>query len=330
MNILVLNPGSSSIKYAFYEESMGFLTKVQDGTQYSKGDRREDIAEIINSTQFKIDAVGVRGIAIGVQIDEPLLYTHEVHQQLEDLAPKAPLHIPGIIQCLQIVDLMLGVPMVLVFDTQFHAGWEDHVKYEPVPAEFREARTAYHGLAFQSVIDQVPDNLLSASVICQIGSGVSVCGIRNGKSVDSSFSTDAFSGCMMATRSGTVSASTIAKMDVGHADASTILNKYSGLLGVSEVSDDMRELIALYDTNPKCKLAIDMFTLSVAQEVMKMAATVGARIESVIFSGGIGENSSFIREHIATRLQALGFMSFLVIKADEELVIAKEVVKILQ
>jgi acetate kinase len=247
--------------------------------------------------------------------------TPEVLEELRKLIPLAPLHQPYNLAAIEAVsERMPEVPQVACFDTSFHRGQPAVAEVVPLPREIREAgvqRYGFHGLSYEyiaSVLPQVAPEIAGGRVIvAHLGSGASLCAMRAGKSVDSTLGFTALDGLCMGTRPGAVDPGVVLylfqSLGLPAKEVETILYKKSGLLGISGVSNDMRDLFA--SREPSAALAVDYFVYRAAKEIGALAAVLGG-LDGLVFTAGIGENSAEIRRRICEASAWLG------IEIDEE------------
>ncbi len=362
MNILVVNIGSSSVKYGIYVDNNCLETgkidvsspKYSNIARLKAGQEKKVIPlpegtdrltalrqtiELLQGDYGTFDACGHRGVILGEAVTQSQVYDAEMRAYLESIAHKAPMHIPQLIKAMDYFTKILpDTKHVLVFDTQFHGEWEEKVYRYALPEKYDFRRCGYHGIAYESAWDQLTDkhpNLKSASgLMFQLGSGCSVCAVKEGKSVDTSFNTNPMEGLMMGTRPGNLDTSVAldiltTEFDGDIAKLMTMLNTEAGLKGVSGFSNDLRDVMESDD--PKAKLAYEMFCFNAAKQAASMAISAGA-VDFVSFTGGIGENSPEVREAILTYLKPLLRQDTIieVVYADEEIVIASNVKKLLQ
>jgi acetate kinase len=241
--------------------------------------------------------------------------TPEVMAELRALVPLAPLHQPHNLAAIDAVaERLPDVPQVACFDTAFHRGQPAVAELVPLPREITRKgvqRYGFHGLSYEyiaSVLPEVAPELARGRVIvAHLGSGASLCALRGGRSVDSTFGFTALDGLCMGTRPGTLDPGVVLHLFQGLGltaqDVETILYKKSGLLGISGISNDMRDLLG--STQPAARLAVDYFVYRAAREIGGLAAVLGG-VDGLVFTAGIGENSPEIRQRIAEACAWLG------------------------
>lgn len=356
MKILVLNSGSSSLKYQLIEmeteqvlakgnferigQSNSFLThKVGDCKHKFErpvSNHEKAIKFVLTRLESKqygviksvdeIDAIGHRIVHGGEKYTEPTVITPEVLDGLKTIVDLAPLHNPaaisGIEACLTV---MPGKLNVAVFDTGFHKTIPEQSYIYPIPYKYYEKykirRYGFHGISHEYVSNRVA-NLVGKPIEdlkiinCHLGQGASICAIQNGKSVDTSMGFTPLGGIPMGTRSGDLDPSVvtyIAKLRNHTPDEmDEILNKKSGVYGISEVSVDFRDIEAeALEDNKNAIMALDAFAYNVAQFIVKYMVSMGG-VDIITFTAGIGEKDAKERKKICD------YLAFLGVKLDEE------------
>jgi acetate kinase len=229
--------------------------------------------------------------------------------------PLAPLHQPYNLAAIEAVfERLPDVPQVACFDTSFHRGHTAVAELVPLPHEIRQKglqRYGFHGLSYEyiaSVLPEVAPEIAKARVIvAHLGSGASVCALKEGKSVDSSLGFTALDGLCMGTRPGALDPGVVLylfqSLGLSAKDVESMLYKKSGLLGISGISNDMRDLLGR--SEPEARLAVDYFVYRAAKEIGALAAVLGG-IDGLVFTAGIGENSAEIRRRICESSAWLG------------------------
>jgi acetate kinase len=341
--ILVVNPGSSSRKYAlfadgqkratiYFEFEDGKVTgKVEyDGQKYPAAYDDADLSEVSRYVlplihQYKIisdtdnlTAIGIRVVAPVMRFTKDELVTDEVESALEAIQQKAPLHITtALSEIKQIKDHFPGTPLVAISDTAFHSTKRECAWYYGIDVKFAEEfgvkRYGYHGISVGSVVHYLKEKVMLApkTIICHLGSGSSLTAVENGKSVDTTMGYSPLEGLMMATRSGTidVSAALAIKRELQLTDdgLEQYLNKKSGLIGVSGSSNDIRQLLeSEKQGDERAKLALALFVYRVQLAIGQMAASMDG-VDCIVLTGTVGERSSVIRGRILDNLGYLGF-----------------------
>jgi acetate kinase len=267
----------------------------------------------------QIECAGIRVVHGGLHLTKPTKIDAAIEQQIIDLEKLAPLHNKSSIEILAPVRKKLKAPIYGVFDTTFHRTIPDHASHYAIPFELAEKhgirRYGFHGISHRYMLERyahlagkpVDECTL---VTMHLESGCSVTAIRNGKSVDNTMGMTPLEGLMMGTRSGDIDPSIIPLLvreeHLELDEVMTLLNKKSGLLGVSGESLDTRVLAKHYDSNPRVKLAIDIFIYRVCKAVGAYLAALGGA-DAIVFGGGIAENNTMLRERVADSLRWSGF-----------------------
>ncbi|MBP5619069.1 MAG: acetate kinase [Bacteroidaceae bacterium] len=356
MKILVLNCGSSSIKYALYDmtdksvitsggiEKIGmpdsFITIKLNGekhkiehpiSEHTAG--VEYIFEVLTQGDYavlknlsELDAVGHRMVHGGEKFNKSVLLTPEVMEEFAACNDLAPLHNPANIKGVNAVKALLpDIPQVGVFDTAFHQTMPDYAYMYALPYELYKKygvrRYGFHGTSHRYVSQRVCEYLgIQAEgkkiITCHIGNGASIAAVKDGKCVDTSMGLTPLEGLIMGTRSGDIDAGAVTfLMDKLHLDTkglSNLLNKKSGLAGVSELSSDFRDILAgIAAGNDKARLAKEMYTYRIKKYIGQYAAAMGG-VDIIVFTGGAGENQWEVREGATNGLEFMG------IKMDEK------------
>ncbi len=393
MKVLVINAGSSSLKYQLIDmetekavakggcERIGiegsFLKHKANGKEIviekAMPDHKVAVQLVLEaladkdhgaiSSMSEIDAVGHRVVHSGEEFTGSVLITPEVLKKIEALSDLAPLHEPanitGIKACMAI---MPSAPQVAVFDTAFHSTMPDYAYMYAVPYEdykdYKVRRYGFHGSSHLFVSQEAAKYLGRNDlkiVTCHLGNGSSISAVKNGKCIDTSMGFTPLAGVPMGTRSGDIDPAIIeylgAKKNMTVSEMLTYLNKKSGMLGISGVSSDFRDLAAASEAgNDRARLALDMFAYATKKYVGGYAAAMGG-IDCLVFTAGIGENDSFIRAKVTEGLEFLGIeidkeenakrtgdihditakggkVKVLVIPTNEELVIARDTARL--
>ncbi len=392
MKILIINCGSSSIKYQLIDMNgeivmaKGLVERIGiEGSRIKHETTGKDkviindplenhgvalkyVLDAIVSPEYgaiasmdEISAVGHRVVHGGEKFSTSVIIDDEVMTAIEDCVELAPLHNPpnimGIKAC---QELMPSTPMVAVFDTAFHQTMEADSYIYPIPYKYYEKyairRYGFHGTSHKYVTYKAAEYLgkdvKDINIItCHLGNGSSLCGVKGGESKDTNMGFTPLAGLPMGTRSGNIDPAILTflmeKENISYEEMNEILNKESGVLGVSGISSDFRDLeIAADEGNERAELALEIFEKGVKKYIGAYMATIG-NIEAIVFTAGIGENSGFLREKICQGLESLGIeldkevnkgirgeeavissanskIKVLVIPTDEELMIAQE------
>lgn len=353
MKILVINCGSSSLKYQLIDmedehvmakgnferigEQEAFLTHKVNGNAYriekpvmNHTEALETILAQFTNEEYKvidslseIEAVGHRIVHGGEIFDSSVLINEDVIDKIDECAELAPLHNPAAILGIRACQKeMPGVPMSAVFDTAFHQTMPEENYIYPIPYRFYEKyrirKYGAHGTSHQFVahiaaeLEHRPIEDLKI-VTCHLGQGASITAVKGGKSIDTSMGLSPLGGIAMVTRSGDLDPSVVTAMmekeNLSAADVNSMLNKQSGLYGITGLNPDFREIeAASFDADkPKAKLAIELFTKTIAQFVAKYAVSMGG-LDVVVFTGGIGENQINVRKKICEHLAFMGLI----------------------
>ncbi len=398
MKILVLNCGSSSIKYALYDmdsksviasggaERVGLdnafvKVKLPNGEKVKV---MHDIPEHTEGVKFifslltdaemgaikslnEIDAVGHRMVHGGERFTESVLITDEVIRAFEDVSDLAPLHNPANLKGIRAVsELMPGLPQVGVFDTAFHQTMPDYSFMYALPYEVYEKygvrRYGFHGTSHRYVsaraCEFLGEDYNNVKIItCHIGNGGSLAAVKNGKCMDTSMGLTPLEGVMMGTRSGDVDGGAVTflqkKLGLDADGMSNYLNKQSGVAGVSGIGSDMRDLEkACKEGNRRAQLAEKMYNYRIRKYIGAYAAAMGG-VDIIVFTAGVGENQSSMREAACEGLEFMGVklnnelnatirgkeaiisapdskVKVVVIPTDEELMIASDTMAIVK
>lgn len=309
MNVLVLNPGSSTLKYAVYGAPAsagapllsGLVDKVGPGEM-----PRATVEAIGKSGGNEIEAVGCRVVHGGSRFVDPVRVDDDVLDSIRELSELAPLHNPLAVQVIEEVRRSLpNVPVVAVFDTAFHKTLPPVAMYA-VPPELRIRRYGFHGISYSYIAGRLHRERM---IVCHLGNGSSICAIRDGKSIDTSMGLTPMEGLVMGTRAGDLDPGAILLLMRGgrsESELDDLLNHRCGLLGVSGRSMDVRELEkAAGEGDERSALALEMFAYRVAKYVAAYVAALGG-LDALVFTAGIGEHSASMRRQICSRLGFLG------------------------
>lgn len=357
MKILVLNCGSSSIKYALYNmddksvmTSGGAERVGLDGAfvkvKLANGEKKQimhDIPEHTEGVKFifslltdpeigvikdlkEIDAVGHRMVHGGEKFNQSVVLTDEVLKAFEECSDLAPLHNPANLKGVNAVkELMPGLPQVGVFDTAFHQTMPDYAYMYAIPYELYEKygirRYGFHGTSHRYVSKRACEflgvNYDDQHIItCHIGNGGSVAAVKHGKCIDTSMGLTPLEGVMMGTRSGDIDGGAIAfiqkKLGLDADGISNLLNKKSGVQGITGISSDMREIDAAAEKgDKKAVLALEMYNYRIKKYVGAYAAAMGGA-DIIVFTAGVGENQASMRAAVCENMEWMG------VKLDEE------------
>lgn len=396
MKILVLNCGSSSVKYQVFEArkdrplAKGLIEKIGEETSFAKyknlvaeksiekevlcKNHEEAIKMALNiltdpatgviKDASEIEAVGHRVVHGGETFSGSVLITDEVKKVIKECFELAPLHNPpnyeGIVACEKVLK---DAKQVAVFDTAFHQTLPEHAFIYALPYEFYQKykirRYGFHGTSHRYV-SQVAAKLLkkeeSRIITCHLGNGASMAAVKGGKSIDTTMGFTPLEGLVMGTRSGDIDPAIVIylqeKLNMTPDEVDKLLNKKSGVLGLSGISNDFRELLkAASEGNRRAQLAVEVFCYRVKKYIGAYMAVLGGA-DCIVFTAGIGENNPAIREKICSGLEELGVVidkekndstkgtlaeisapesrvKIYVIPTNEELLIAKDTYKLI-
>jgi acetate kinase len=263
----------------------------------------------------RIVGVGHRVVHGGPEFTGPVIVTADVMTRLRALVPLAPLHQPHNLAAIDAVSARLpNVPQVACFDTSFHRGHSAVAELVPLPKEIRDRgvqRYGFHGLSYEYIASVLPSMAPPLGggkvIVAHLGSGASLCAMRGGKSIDSTLGFTALDGLCMGTRPGSLDPGVVLYLfqtlglDAGEVEA--LLYKKSGLLGISGISNDMRDLLA--SDAPAARLAVEYFVYRVVKEIGALAAVLGG-VDGLVFTAGIGERSVELRQRIGDGTAWLG------------------------
>ena len=356
MNVLVINCGSSSLKYQLINsETEAVLAKglcerigIDGVLTYQKAGLDKEVTEAAMPTHkeaiklvldalvndktgaiaslAEVNAVGHRIVHGGEKFACSAVITDEMLATVEECNELAPLHNPanliGINAC---KDLMPGVPMVGVFDTAFHQTMPEKAFLYGLPYEYYEKygvrRYGFHGTSHSFVSKHMADFLgldinNSKIVVAHLGNGSSISAVLNGKCIDTSMGLTPLEGLPMGTRSGDIDPAIMEfiakKENLDIAGVMNVLNKQSGVLGISKVSSDFRDLEdGMADGNHLCEVALDVFSYKVAKYIGSYVAAMNG-VDAIAFTAGVGENAPIVREKV------MGYLGYLGIAVDEE------------
>ncbi len=349
--ILVLNSGSSSIKFSIYDAGGGQRTRLLEGavdgigtdlgTFWIKdegGKKLVDqtpalpnravafkiVADALHSGDFPAPAaIGHRTVCGGPTVRENQRITPALIDEIESYAALAPLHTPIAVYIMrEALRLFPGTPNFAILDTYFHRTIPEVAARMPIPDEYVDLgvrRYGYHGISYESIIYQLEPNVPEKLIVAHLGNGASISAIRSGKCLDTSMALTPTSGIISGSRTGDIDPGVlifilkkIAETTSGALDAAekleTVVSKQSGLLGVSGLSNDMRDLRdAIQEGNARARLAVDKFTWTIARWIGSYVAELNG-LDMLVFTGGIGENDIAGRAEICAGLGALGIV----------------------
>ncbi len=358
MKILVLNAGSSSLKFAVFNGQLKLLLKGQVSGIGSKprfdvdGQPGREVPHVTSPSEgllvaaewladnghepAQFNGIGHRIVHGGTQYVTPIVVNDAIQQDLDALRMLAPLHLPfGLGVLREMRRVAPEVPNVACFDTAFHATQPELATRLPLPRDYFDKgyrRYGFHGLNYQHVVDALPHvsgrPLPRRLLAAHLGSGASMCAIFDGKSVATTMGFSTADGLVMGTRTGSIDPGVlVALMRDEHMSLDQLedlLYRRSGLLGLSGISADMRVLLASDRT--EASEAVDYYCYSAARHAASLVPALGG-VDAMVFTGGVGENAGAVRARIMTHLKWLGIgpENVYVVPANEELTIARGV-----
>ena len=349
--VLVLNSGSSSIKFSMYEADGAQRTRLFDGAvdgigtdlgqfwiEDASGKKLADespslpslsvafklVVDALNSGKHPAPAaIGHRMVSGGPTVLENQRITPALIDEMESYTEFAPLHTPIAIYIMrEALRLFPGVPNFVILDTYFHRTMPEVAKRMPIPEKYSAMgvrRYGAHGISYESIVYQLQPNVPEKLIAAHLGNGASISAIVNGRCLDTSMGLTPTGGLISGSRTGDIDpgvlifilrklAATLPKTADAADQLETLVNKKSGLLGVSELSNDMRDLRqAIAAGNAKARLAVDKFTWTVAHWIGSYVAELNG-LDMLVFTGGIGENDIASRAEICAGLGALGIV----------------------
>ena len=386
--LLTINGGSSSIRFALYAagESLRLLLhgkldrigvrgtnlivkdaagKQQDNCAIEAADHRAAVSVVLDwldaqQTFASIRAVGHR-VVHGMMHTGPELITPELLAELHRITPYDPEHLPREIELIEAIrQRHPSLPQVACFDTAFHRGMPRIAKLLPIPRRYQAKgveRYGFHGLSYAYLMEELlrlgdPAACKGRVILAHLGNGASLAAIRDGNSVDTSMSFTPTAGLLMSTRTGDLDPGLMCYLALTEQMTATqlqqMVNHASGLLGVSEISSDLRDLLAREADDIRAAEAVGLFCYQAKKWIGSFAAALGG-LDTLVFAGGIGENAPLIRERICEGIGFLGIaldnvrntanaslisaeaspVTVRVIRTDEELMIARSVSRVL-
>lgn len=323
--IVTCNAGSSNIKLAAFGAS---ALKPYERTQVAT--REEALAWI--AKQSDVVAVGHRVVHGGRAFAEPVVIDDAILHSLEALIPLAPLHQPHNLSLIRAARSALPeVPQFACFDTAFHHTLPELERRLPLPQAWHEKglqRYGFHGLSYHYIASVLPQHLGKKAdgrvIVAHLGNGSSACGMIKRKSRATTMGFSTLDGLMMGTRTGALDPGAILYLlqqeNYSVPEIENLLYKESGLKGISGLSNDVRELLASRD--PRAKLALELYSHLAARQIASLTAAIGG-MDALVFTGGIGEHASLVREAICSHLKWIPGADIAVIPTDEEHVIAE-------
>lgn len=341
LNVLALNSGSSSLKFGLYRVVSSRCETLLSGEAQSIGgesgkfyaqDSRKNILlsetaslpsqrqAIIRIARLLVDAkmptpaaIGHRIVHGGPKLRQHCLIDEEVLRRLEAASDFAPLHTPSALSVIRFAqEHFPATPQAACFDTTFHAGLPEVARVLPIAKDLQREgiqRYGFHGLSCESIVHQLASNLPGRVIIAHLGNGASVTAVKGGRSIDTSMGLTPSGGVIMGTRSGDLDPGVLVhlmrEMKFDAAMLEDLVDRRSGLLGISGVGSDMRRLHEVASSNADARLAIEMFCYCVRKQLAAMVAVLDG-VDLVVFTGGIGENDGKVRAAICAGLSWIG------------------------
>jgi acetate kinase len=330
--ILSINVGSSTIKYSVFQTPDLALkfSATEQGT-----DTEVMFADLAAKNMSAPRAIGHRLVHGGPDYFEPLLLTPEVRKNLQGVVHFAPLHMPQELAAIDAIsERHPEIPQILCFDTAFHQPMPELAKRFPLPEEYWDRgirRYGFHGLSYEYIVAEIGPQLGRRTIIAHLGNGASMVALLDGQPVETTMGLTPAGGIMMGTRAGDLDPGIFVHIErlTGMSTDSfeALVNKKSGLLGVSGLTADMRKLTAAAPSDPSAARAIEMFCYIARKHIGALAAVLGG-LDTLVFTAGIGENAPDIRRKIT---DGLGYLNPQVIvqPTNEDLVIARHVLRLI-
>ena len=318
MTILALNCGSSSLKYAVFTNEEAILRGSVDriGSDGGIADHKAAVHSVFDLLEQRhIDlpeAVGHRLVHGGPKHLEPALVDDPLLADLDAVVAFAPLHLPIELSAIMAVRERYGVlPQAVCFDTGFHSTLTDEATHFALPSKLFDAglrRYGFHGLSYEFIAASLPPDKKRHAIFAHLGNGASMVAIRDGRSVDTTMGFTPTGGLVMGTRCGDLDPGVLLYLLHHGYDANSLahlLDHESGLIGISGTSSDMQALLERRANDPRAALAIDVFCYHARKSIGALAAVLGG-VETLVFTGGIGEHAAAIRFEICRGLAHLG------------------------
>jgi acetate kinase len=335
MTILVLNAGSSTLKFAVYQRGTALALIFKDQVQGAGAQALDALFARLAKEGIAVtglSGIGHRIVHGGTEFSKPVLVDDAIEDRLNRLRPLAPLHQPYGLDALRLMrEKAHKVPQVACFDTAFHATQPEIARRFPLPSVYFDRgyqRYGFHGLNYEHVVQALPGEtgtpLPNRLLVAHLGNGASLCAIKDGKSVATTMGYSTLDGLVMGTRPGALDPGVL--LAIMKDDRLTpekmeeILYRKSGLLALSGLTSDMRAL--LESAAPQAKSAIEAYCYWAARQAASLIAAMGG-IDAMVFTGGIGENAEPVRRGIIHHLGWIKAFPVHIVLANEELVIAR-------
>ena len=343
MKIAVINSGSSSLKFKLFDMSKKIVLKsvlIENiGEKNSDIQNHHDALDALKIDFSKINAIGHRVVHGGEKLSSSMVIDENVMKTIKSLFPLAPLHNPANLEGILVAQSKINnIPQIAVFDTAFHTTMPKEAYLYALPYEMYKnhaiRRYGFHGTSHSYIMKEAAKELdISLHdinlITLHLGNGASICAIKNGKSIDTSMGFTPLEGLIMGSRSGDIDPAIVLYMQrelgLNIEEIDNILNKKSGLIGICG-DNDVRKILESGDI--QSQLALDMMIRRIQKYIGSYMAIL-PRVDAIVFSGGIGENSSYVREKVLDS-ELFKNTNSLVVKTDEELEIANECVRVLE
>jgi acetate kinase len=334
--VLCVNGGSSSVKLALFDGDERIASGTADGIGLAQGRLRvagargspppdeprrfDDHRAAVETVLGALQALGLPAPAAAAHrfvhggpdhhapsvIEDPLLAA------LREAVPFAPLHLPAELLAVEAVEQRhAGLPQIACFDTHFHWDMPEVARRLPIPRRLHDQgvrRYGFHGISYEWIVESIGDRL-GRAVLAHLGNGASLCAVRAGRSIDTTMGFTPTGGIPMGTRTGDLDPGVLVYLaearGYGPRDLARLVDRESGLLGVSGLTSDMQALLAARGANPHAALAVDLFCYQARKAVGALAAALGG-LDTLVFTGGIGEHATAVREGICAGLTHLG------------------------
>jgi acetate kinase len=352
MRVLCVNRGSSSLKFALFDDS---LARMVEGTVEVEGDHRRAIETALDTAAAAgaPDAIAHRLVHGGPKLHRPQRVTPDLVAALREIVHFAPIHLPPALDCIEAAGRRHpGVPQVACFDTSFHWDLPAVSRRLPLPRQLDEEgvrRFGFHGLSYEYIVSALGPRLGRRAVVAHLGNGASLAALLDGVSIDTTMGLTPSGGIPMSTRSGDLDPGVLVFLlarGMPAAEVEPLVARKSGLLGVSGLSGDMRTLLDAGTAN--AELAVDQFCYAIRKQIGAYAAALSG-LDTVVFTGGIGERAAPVRERVCAGLSHLGIeldrecnrrgeemvssatsrVAVLVVATDEDLMMARHARKVL-
>jgi acetate kinase len=345
-SVLTINGGSSSIKFAIFDRETGEPRRRMSGQidriglpdavlrtrRPPAGEQSQPIAaadpasaaHALSDWLQKQSDVGTLGAVVhrivhgGPKLFEPQKVTSQVLHELHEVAAIDPVHLPGEIALIEVFsERYPGLPQIVCFDTAFHRDLPNVARILPIPRRYEQAglrRYGFHGLSYEYLLKQLAREAGDAAargrvILAHLGSGASVAAVKDGKSIDTTMSFTPTAGLVMGTRCGDLDPGVLVYLmrneNKSADEIDDLVNRQSGLKGISQTSSDLRDLMAVRGSDARAADAIDIFCYQARKHIGAMSAALGG-LDTLVFSGGIGEHQAEIREQICNALKFLG------------------------